>query len=112
MKRTLRRTLVSSVLLLAGTVMAQTGSIDSEPTTEPTVTSGELSSAASGTEVSVAAPEPQETTPTASPQQEPMTESLPKTASSLPLIAAVGLLVLGSAVGLGYLRRRAEKSRG
>jgi LPXTG-motif cell wall-anchored protein len=39
-----------------------------------------------------------------------MTEPLPKTASPLPLIAAVGLLVLGSAVGLGLLRQRATGS--
>jgi hypothetical protein len=112
MNRTLRCALSISVLLLTGTVLAQTGTIGSEPAAEPTASSAELSPAASGTETPTTAPGTQETSGTTSPQQEPMAEPLPKTASPLPLIAAVGLLSLGSAVGLGLLRQRATRSRG
>ena len=112
MNRMLRFGVSSFVLLLAGAAMAQTGSVDPQPASEPTTTSAELSTAVSRDQAPTTAPETQATPSTPSPGEEPATEPLPQTASSLPLIAAVGLLVLDTAVRLSYLRQRGVRSRG
>jgi hypothetical protein len=113
MNRMLRSGLsIFVLLLLAGAAMAQTGSVDTQPAADPTTTSAELSTAASSDPAPTTAPESQATPSTPSPGEEPATEPLPQTASSLPLIAAVGLLVLGTAVSLSYLRQRGVRSRG
>jgi LPXTG-motif cell wall-anchored protein len=44
--------------------------------------------------------------PAAAPAAEPAPEKLPKTGSELPLIGLLGLLLSGSGLGIGYLRRR------
>jgi cobalamin biosynthesis Mg chelatase CobN len=103
---------ILAMLLLVGTAVAQTA--DPQPVAEPTTDSAEVSPAASGNEAPATAPDSQAATSTPSPAQEPMQESepLPQTASPLPLIAAVGLLVFGTAVGLAFLRQRAARLRG
>jgi len=103
MKRTLLLLLSISVLALAGSVIAQTdyGSTD-QPGYETPSTSP-MDSAA----IDVAPPSPTEgSSPEPSYADDPAHESLPATASPLPLALAIGVSALGAAVALRAYRLR------